>query len=1345
MGSRSSPSSIDPNDVYSYALRAAYLSYLLQPRKHRTVQVPSPQQIQRPSTSINDLMKDFNLVREPKSTKLPRDFMGEFEKRLRGVVMGKEKLPGYNEATIKRSIGSFYNTFTEPSRKKRFAQDRKVEELLLIMLTSATKELRKGTTPDDEGTKFMVERHVALFLRLISSTLRDHDWTRDRPELANNLAVWEKKLLAHDDDLTAGSIRSSGSRGATIEVAIPLSNQVKDMPLVQSVARIFGVTESQAQSDINKGMSSWTEKAALADLKSYQNFLSLNSRKTLNSDDFDLEEAYDAWKKAEIPVLSQMMLKIMQSHPELAKSTTGLQASHQNPHLNGAPESGYLSMNRNFSENNEENTGYVIDQPVDVSGFNLRDDNPDYHKDEKTPFTFIPPDPRAYFRYMLKQTLTKDLQEQARPASESGLDFSFNTIISKQSLDLLSDISERWRIPHVSRSVLFLDSIREKFVEQEIDLDTLDNAFTIVNDPVHPSRKGSSPFFTAPIPDKSKWTISDFALSRQLLSVLHDALLRDLYEVMQHCYESKPPTAGPILYILDTHIYSDELFSKSKDDVEGFSEQLKEGLAQKAAEAYQGFLEKDVPSNQDEWEFYHIIQLGKSILKLSERIQKRYKKNPEIMGVNPLTILVTHILPAYEQDACDMATRIINVAVSKSMEIDIQDGFELYKEFVNVRGIHHQILPSIPFAFSVEDLLEEFVWRWIRITDSKIVDLTDQAILQDQFRVRSEANHQDSSDDERHSVSVIDLFRIFNETINQISTLEWNDHLQHAKFMTALSRTIGKGLARYCEVVELKFSKEMDRLSPEQEAAAGRTRQERWMQLAKDAWNNKDRVEPFQFFPESFVKLNNVEFATYQLDRLEKTINVDGCAEIIQKNSPPIAQRQRKTSNYVFTIKIVEAEDLKACDINGLSDPYVVLGDEYQKRLAKTRIIYGNLNPRWDETVDLTTQGPLNIIATVWDWDTLGDHDCVGRTSIKLDPSHFSDYMPREYWLDLDTQGRLLLRVSMEGERDDIQFYFGKAFRTLKRTERDMTRTITDKLSAYISHCLSRGTLRNLLSKGITMSSVTTLFARNRPQSTQPGVTQAELSRALSPLFAYFDDNFAIMKQTLTDAAMIKVMTRLWKEVLNTIEALLLPPLSDKPSQQRPLNQQELDVVFKWLQLLFDFFHAVDEESGIAHGVSLDVLKSPKYHEIKSLNFFYFESTDNLIRISEGMASATALRHANAKNRLSAPAHIGEEHSFGGAMGMMGMTSTRRTKSIMLSRNLGTMKKAKEEKRKEAQAETNDDMILRILRMRPEATTFLKDRSKQKERLAAVAAAEMIVRQSLTAGGGRMAANLPRY
>jgi hypothetical protein len=281
--------------------------------------------------------------------------------------------------------------------------------------------------------------------------------------------------------------------------------------------------------------------------------------------------------------------------------------------------------------------------------------------------------------------------------------------------------------------------------------------------------------------------------------------------------------------------------------------------------------------------------------------------------------------------------------------------------------------------------------------------------------------------------------------------------------------------------------------------------------------------------------------------------------------------------------------------------------------------------------------------------------------------------------------------------------------------------------------------LKSVLNRGITVAAVTSLW-KNR-QSVAPTTTQQDIENALKPLFNYFDENFAIMKQTLTDASMVMVMTRLWKEVLLALEGILVPPLSDKPSIQRPLTQQEMDVVFKWLELLFDFFHARDDETGEAMGVPADVLKSPKYSELATLNFFYFDTTDNLIRTSERMATASAQRANNQRNRLSAPPSLGAQ--FGGLMGNL---SIRRSKSIMLSRNLGTMKKAKEEKRKEAQADPSDDMILRILRMRPEAAIYLRDRSRQRERLAAAAAAEMIVRQSLASGGGPRfgANNLPR-
>ena len=311
-----------------------------------------------------------------------------------------------------------------------------------------------------------------------------------------------------------------------------------------------------------------------------------------------------------------------------------------------------------------------------------------------------------------------------------------------------------------------------------------------------------------------------------------------------------------------------------------------------------------------------------------------------------------------------------------------------------------------------------------------------------------------------------------------------------------------------------------------------------------------------------------------------------------------------------------------------------------------------------------------------------------------------------------------------------------------RRNETD----ITSQLSAYINHCLSRRALKALQNRGLTISS---FLGRNRGQSGTGVPTREEIENALETLFTYFNDNFAIMNKTLTSEAMKMVMARLWKEVLVTIEGLYVPPLSDEPSSQRPLTPTEVDIVSRWLGLLLNFFHAPDEETGEANGVPLDILKSPKYHEIQSLNFFYFEPTENLIRTSERMASATLARQQQQqqqRNRLAVPggvvgAAVGAGASAGGA-GVFGVP-VRRAKSIMLVRNLGTMRKAKEEKRREAQAEPNDDMILRILRMRPEAAGYLRDRSRQKERLAAAAAADAIVKQSLMASsGGRMAGTL---
>ncbi|KAL5339279.1 hypothetical protein BJX70DRAFT_397892 [Aspergillus crustosus] len=1319
---------VSSSAAYSFALRTAYLAHLLHPRARRIQNVPAPQQRpKRASTSFQDLMSDFSLIRDSKSSKFPHGFISELEKRLTGILMGKERRKEYQDSQVVRTFAAFLNVLKDQSFKKRMEKDRRAEDLVLIFYSNATKELSKGKEPDDDSWRFMVDRHVALFVRLFALILKSNDWAKERPELANRLTVLETKLLSQDQDL----VPTIGP--STVEVVAPLSYDVKDMPLVQHIARIFHVELSQVQADIDSHRGVWTEKAALRDLKTYQTHLSLKTDKSLSVEDFEDEEAYETWRKSEGPDLSQMMLAIVQSNPQLTKNTTGASLPHFNS--NAADHHGDSSLGDITRANSGRPTSYVIDQPVDISSLSLNEDT-----EESSTYTFIPPDPRPVYGTILAQALSHDLKDRELEATQATSEIPSLKLLSKQSTEILNEICLRWRIPPHSRIVLFLDVVRSKFVDNEIDLDTLDSAFTYIKQMSASEGKKRNSFVSSVLFDRHKWTVHDRVLMRQILSSLHEAILRELYEVMMDCYEAKPRPIGPAMYVLENHIQLDPDYSEDTSDIERFCSYVQEGLAQKATEKYQSILAQEVPVEPQDWELGHVIQLCDAITKHAEKIRKRYRKNPEIMGVNPHKILLANTLPIFAEDIHQLIVRIIEEEKTREEELDMLDAFHLYKQLSAVRQNFADSLPDTEFPFRTEDVLEDFVWRWIRLTDQKVMEWVEQALRQDRFAVQSGNSADVVDENARHSVSVIDIFRSFNQVIEQITELSWADEFQYAKFMTALSKSIGKGVARYCEAVEQMFAKEMDRLSPDQEAALNQTAQEKFMQFAKEAWANKEKIEPFQFFPESLVKLNNVEYALTQLDRLEREINVDGCAEVIARHSPPQLQKIRKSTTYVFTIKVVEAEDLKACDMNGGSDPYVVLADEYQKRIAKTRIIYNNLNPRWDDTVDITTQGPLNIIATIWDWDAVGDHDYVGRTSIKLDPVHFSDFLPREYWLDLDTQGRLLLRVSMEGERDDIQFYFGKAFRTLKRTERDMTRKITEKLTSYINHCLSRRTLRSLLSRGLG-STVSNFLNRNRAQQSTIAPSSADIENALTPLFDYFNDNFAIMDKTLTSEAMKMVMARLWKEVLATIESLLVPPLSDKPSHQKPLTMQEVEIVSRWLVLLLNFFHAPDEETGEANGVFMDILKSPKYHEIQSLNFFYFEPTDALIRTSERMASATISRQQATRNRTSAPPNNG----LGGHPSVLGIAGGRRAKSIMLSRNLGTMKKAKAEKWRDAQAEPNDDMILRILRMRPEAAGYLRDRSRQKERLAAAAAADAIVKQSLMAGvGGRMAGTLGR-
>lgn len=127
-------------------------------------------------------------------------------------------------------------------------------------------------------------------------------------------------------------------------------------------------------------------------------------------------------------------------------------------------------------------------------------------------------------------------------------------------------------------------------------------------------------------------------------------------------------------------------------------------------------------------------------------------------------------------------------------------------------------------------------------------------------------------------------------------------------------------------------------------------------------------------------------------------------------------------------------------------------------------------------------------------------------------------------------------------------------------------------MAEFIKTQLSHSTLQSLLKP-----------LKEKPKkgvAKQTSLTEDDLENSLLPLFDYLNQNvshriitadrkFSTFSVTLVDEVRIHLMLLLWRRIIDILISLLLPPLSDKPSSKDLLSAQEVDVVFKWLQVSF--------------------------------------------------------------------------------------------------------------------------------------------------------------------------------
>lgn len=88
------------------------------------------------------------------------------------------------------------------------------------------------------------------------------------PEIISRLEMYTSKLTDTPSTPNAGSSRGSVLGGVNTGTSSPKpTGSVDDMPLVKTIARLFGRADEELQRDVNAIKVFCTEKAALSDLK----------------------------------------------------------------------------------------------------------------------------------------------------------------------------------------------------------------------------------------------------------------------------------------------------------------------------------------------------------------------------------------------------------------------------------------------------------------------------------------------------------------------------------------------------------------------------------------------------------------------------------------------------------------------------------------------------------------------------------------------------------------------------------------------------------------------------------------------------------------------------------------------------------------------------------------------------------------------------------------------------------------------------------------------------------------------------------------------------------------------
>jgi hypothetical protein len=307
-------------------------------------------------------------------------------------------------------------------------------------------------------------------------------------------------------------------------------------------------------------------------------------------DDFDNDDAWQQWRTLETSRLQQLVLAMVKFKPDLAKSTPS--DSYPTSQNSGVrPVSAYTSTspNRHSSVSSRRSMyGPSGASPLD----HYVDEDDEVESGEN--FTYIPPNPKRFYKRLLECCLIADLERMLSPEVNDNDEVPLG-ILSHAHIELINECALRWRIGQPYRSTCFLDLVRSFYERNDVPVECIPEALQAVAKTRHDF-------------DISKWTVADVGCYSPVsgthqtdihkvdyLSSVYGSIFTIFLSALYHAMDALPnldrSALDPYLSVLE-HVRDSGLLQRFNVDMRTRLADVEEQIRAVAGRSYDGKMQE---------------------------------------------------------------------------------------------------------------------------------------------------------------------------------------------------------------------------------------------------------------------------------------------------------------------------------------------------------------------------------------------------------------------------------------------------------------------------------------------------------------------------------------------------------------------------------------------------------------------------------------------------------------------------------------------------------------------------------------------------------------------------------